>query len=139
MERYDAKLHEERNKSELKDKGCRRSTIKTAYGEVSYDRHVYQVRDDCGINHSMYLLDENLKLNRIGLISENDVKLLLSSITKVSYRNCAEKLSQTTGLSFSHVAVWNVIQALGDKLVHDEKKLVETGGDRRKLLSMTGD
>ena len=43
------------------------------------------------------------------------------------YRNCAEKLSLTTGLSISHAAVWNVIQALGDKLVHDEKELVETG------------
>ena len=37
------------------------------------------------------------------------------------------KLSQTTGLSISHAAVWNVIQALGDKPVHDEKELVETG------------
>ena len=46
---------------------------------------------------------------------------------EMSYRNCAEKLSQTTGLSISHAAVWNVIQALGDKLVHDEKELVETG------------
>ena len=45
----------------------------------------------------------------------------------MSYCNCAEKLSQTTGLSISHAAVWNVIQALGDKLVHDEKELVETG------------
>ncbi|WP_455017155.1 hypothetical protein [Oribacterium sinus] len=45
----------------------------------------------------------------------------------MSYRNCAEKLSQTTGLSISHAAVWNVIHALGDKLVHDEKELVETG------------
>ena len=127
MERYDGKLHEERNKSEFRDKGCRRSTIKTANGEVIYDRHVYQVRDDYGINRSVYLLDENLKLNRIGLISENCVELLLSSITEMSYRNCAEKLSQTTGLSISHAAVWNVIQALGDKLVLDEKELVETG------------
>ena len=45
----------------------------------------------------------------------------------MSYRNCAEKLSQTTGLYISHAAVWNVIQALGDKLVHDKKELVETG------------
>ena len=37
------------------------------------------------------------------------------------------KQSQTTGLSISHAAVWNVIHALGDKLVHDEKELVETG------------
>lgn len=28
---------------------------------------------------------------------------------EMSYRNCAEKLSQTTGLSISHAAVWNVI------------------------------
>ena len=31
------------------------------------------------------------------------------------------KQSQTTGLSISHAAVWNVIQAFGDKLVHDGK------------------
>ena len=28
---------------------------------------------------------------------------------------------------FLDAAVWNVIQDLGDKLVHDEKELVETG------------
>ena len=50
----------------------------------------------------------------------------------MSYRNCAEKLSQTTGLSISHAAVWNVIQALGDKLVHDEKELVGTGRNRKE-------
>ena len=55
MERYDGKLHEERNKSEFRDKGCRRSNIKTAYGEVSYDRHVYQVRDEKGLRR--YSLD----------------------------------------------------------------------------------
>ena len=49
------------------------------------------------------------------------------------------KLSQTTGLSISYAVVWNVIQALGDKLVHDENELVETGGNRRKLLSAAGD
>ena len=38
------------------------------------------------------------------------------------------KQSQTTGLSISHAAVWNVIQAFGDKLVHDGK-----------LLSIVGD
>ena len=58
MERYDAKLHEERDKSEFRDKGCRKSTIKTAYGEVSYDRHVYQVRDEKGLGR--YSLDEKV-------------------------------------------------------------------------------
>lgn len=126
LERYDESLHETRNKAELRDKGCRRSTIKTVYGEVSYDRHVYQTRDEYGVNHCVYLLDENLSLNRVGLISENYVELLISSITEMSYRNCAEKVSETTGLSISHTGVWNVIQALGEKLENDEKELVET-------------
>lgn len=125
LERYDQYLHETRNREELRDKGYRRSTIKTVYGEVSYDRHVYQTRDEYGINHCVYLLDENLKLNGIGLISENYVELLVSSITEISFRNCAKKTSETTGLPISHTGVWNIIQALGEKLENDEKELVE--------------
>lgn len=126
LEKYDKHLHATRDKSKFRDKGCRRSTIKTVYGEVSYDRHVYQARDEYGVSHCVYLLDENLNLNRIGLISENCVELLISSITEMSYRNCAEKISETTGLPISHTGVWNVIQALGEKLENDEKELVET-------------
>ena len=126
LEKYDQHLHATRDKSKFRDKGCRRSTIKTVYGEVSYDRHVYQARDEYGVSHCVYLLDENLNLNRIGLISENCVELLISSITEMSYRNCAEKISETTGLPISHTGVWNVIQALGEKLENDEKELVET-------------
>ena len=126
LEKYDQHLHETRNREEYRDKGRRRSTIKTVYGEVSYERHVYQTHDEYGINHCVYLLDENLSLNRIGLISENYVELLISSITEMSYRNCAEKVSKTTGLPISHTGVWNVIQELGEKLIKDEKELVET-------------
>ena len=62
-------------------------------------------------------------------LSKKSWKDMMASYMRkeMSYCNCAEKLSQTTGLSISHAAVWNVIQALGDKLVHDEKELVETG------------
>ena len=126
LEKYDKHLHETRNKSVYRDKGCRGTSIKTVYGEVAYERHVYQTRDEYGINHCVYLLDENLKLNSIGLISENYVELLISSITEMSYRNCAEKVSETTGLSISHAGVWNIIQALGEKLENDEKELVAT-------------
>lgn len=126
LEKYDKHLHETRNKSVYRDKGCRGTSIKTVYGEVVYERHVYQTRDEYGINHCVYLLDENLKLNSIGLISENYVELFISSITEMSYRNCAEKVSETTGLSISHAGVWNIIQALGEKLENDEKELVAT-------------
>ncbi len=131
LEKYDQHLHTTRNKSELRDKGCRRSTIKTVYGEVSYDRHVYQTCDEYGIRHYVYLLDDNLSLNRIGLISENYVELLISSITETSYRNCAERVSETTGLSISHTGVWNVIQTLGEKLEDDEKELIEADKNKK--------
>ena len=132
LERYDQHLHTIRDKSELRDKGCRKSTIKTVYGEVPYNRHVYQTCDEYGLKHCVYLLDENLSLNRIGLISENYVELLISSITETSYRNCAESLSETTGLPISHTGVWNVIQDLGEKIERDEKELVET--DKHKKI-----
>lgn len=131
LERYDQHLHTTRNKSELRDKGCRRSTIKTVYGEVSYARHVYQTCDEYGIKHYVYLLDDNLSLNRIGLISENYVELLISSITETSYRNCAERVSETTGLSISHTGVWNLIQTLGEKLENDEKELIEADKNKK--------
>ena len=131
LEKYDQHLHTTRNKSELRDKGCRRSTIKTVYGEVSYARHVYQTCDEYGIKHYVYLLDDNLSLNRIGLISENYVELLISSITETSYRNCAERVSETTGLSISHAGVWNVIQTLGEKLEEDEKELIEADKNKK--------
>jgi len=125
LEEYDRYLHETRDRAGCRDKGLRKTTIKTVYGEVTYKRHVYQVCDEYGIKHYVYLLDENLKLNGIGLISENIVELLVSSVTEMSYRNCAEKISETTGLPISHTAVWNIVQALGEKLENDEKELVE--------------
>ena len=37
-----------RDKSKYRDKGYRKTTIKTVYGEVEYKRHVYITKDDEG-------------------------------------------------------------------------------------------
>lgn len=126
LEAYDLELHKSRKKSAYRDKGKRSTSIKTVYGEVCYGRHVYQTRDEYGSSRCVYLLDENLKLNRIGLVSENCVEKMVSSITETSYRNCAANISKTTGLSISHTGIWNIAQSLGEKLENDEKELVET-------------
>ena len=125
LERYDKELHDSRDKSEFRDKGTRSTSVKTIYGNVPYSRYVYQTRDEYGTNHCVFLLDENLKLGGIGLISENYVEKLVSSITETSYRNCAEKLTETTGLPISHTGVWNIIQKLGEKLEKEEAELRE--------------
>ena len=125
LEAYDKYLHDTRDKKIYRDKGKRETTIKTVYGDVPYSRYVYQTRDEYGLSHSVYLLDENLKLDRIGLISENFAELLVSSVTDMSYRNCAAKATEMTGLTISHTGVWNIIQELGEKLEDEEKQLLE--------------
>ncbi len=125
LEEYDKRLKAERDRALYRDKGYRQTTVKTMFGEVVYRRTVYETFDEYGCKRYVYLLDENLKLDNIGLISENVVELMVSSITEMSYRNCAEKISEMTGQSISAMGVWNVIQSLGEKLTDEEDTLVK--------------
>lgn len=125
LERYDRMLMEERDKSRYRHKGSRQTTIKTVYGEVTYSRAVYGVTEEDGYRHYVYLLDETLELENIGLISTNMAELLVKGITELSYRECASKISEMTGQTISAMGVWNVIQALGEKVCEEEKVLVE--------------
>lgn len=125
MERYDRMLMEGRDKSRYRHKGFRQTTIKTVYGEVTYRRAVYGVTEEDGYRHHVYLLDETLELENIGLISTNMAELLVKGITELSYRECAAKISEMTGQTISAMGVWNVIQALGEKVCEEEKILVE--------------
>lgn len=126
LERYDQMLMRERDKSRYRHKGSRQTTIKTVYGEVTYSRVVYEVTEEDGTRHFVYLLDETLELENVGLISTNMAELLVKGITELSYRACAAKVSEMTGQSISAMGVWNVIQALGEKVCEEEKALVES-------------
>lgn len=122
LERYDQMLMEQRNKSYYRHKGLRQTTIKTVYGEVTYQRAVYETPNEDGTKRFVYLLDETLELDNVGLISTNMAELLVSGITEMSYRECAAKVSGMTGQSISAMGVWNVIQALGEKVCVEEKE-----------------
>ena len=125
LERYDRMLMEERDKSRYRHKGSRRTTIKTVYGEVSYRRAVYEAAGEDGTRHYVYLLDETLELENVGLISTNMAELLVKGITELSYRECASEVSRMTGQTISAMGIWNVIQSLGAKACKEEKQLVE--------------
>ena len=125
LERYDQMLMKERDKSRYRHKGLRQTTVKTVYGEVTYNRAIYEVIEDDGIKHFVYLLDETLELENIGLISTNMAELLVKGITEQSYRACAAQISETTGQTISAMGVWNVIQALGVKVCEAEKELTQ--------------
>lgn len=125
LERYDQMLMRERDKKKYRNKGTRQTTIKTIYGEVSYQRAVYEVTEGDGCRRFVYLLDETLELANVGLISTNMAELLVKGITEMSYRECAAKVSEMTGQTISAMGVWNVIQALGEKVCKEETQLTE--------------
>ena len=125
LEEYDQYLMNSRDRKTYRNKGKRQTTIKTVYGEVTYSRTVYEITDEYGTKRFVYLLDETLELENIGLISENYASMLVAGITEMSYRTCAEKMSRMTGQSISAMGVWNVIQALGGTVCEKEKELVK--------------
>ena len=125
LEQYDKQLKESRDRKVYRDKGYHRTTIKTVYGEVSYKRTVYETIDESGVKRHVFLLDETLSLENVGLISENYASLLVSEVTELSYRECAGKVTAMTGQSISAMGVWNVIQKLGEKVCREEKELVK--------------
>ena len=125
LERYDRMLMEGRDRKKYRHKGLRQTTVKTVYGEVTYHRAVYEATEEDGFKHYIYLLDETLQLGNVGLISTNMAELLVKGITQMSYRECAAKVSEMTGQAISAMGVWNVIQALGEKVCEEEAELVE--------------
>ena len=82
LEEYDKYLADTRDKSLYRDKGNRKTTIKTRFGEITYWRHVYRVvRDDGKVEH-VFLLDEVLELDQIGLISAGLAEQMVKGITE---------------------------------------------------------
>lgn len=125
LEKYDEYLMENRDKKAYRNKGKKRTTVKTVYGEVEYERRIYEVTREDGLHEFVFLLDEQLEISGVGLISMNMAEQMVSGITEMSYRQTAEKVTEMTGQSISAMGVWNVIQSLGEKVCEEEKQLVE--------------
>lgn len=128
LKRYLEKLDEElsltRNKQVYRHKGIRKRTIKTLMGEVEISRRIYQVTNKEGVVEHRYLLDETMGMKVIGSISANLVERIAQDITKTSYRNVAESISQLTNQPISHTGVWNIVQEIGQRQKESEQNLV---------------
>lgn len=125
LERYDDYLMITRDKKAYRNKGLRKTTIKTVFGEVEYSRRVYETAREDGLKEYVFLLDEQLHIPGVGLISENLADQMVAGITEMSYRECAAKVTEMTGQTISPMGVWNTIQALGEKVCEEENKLVK--------------
>lgn len=123
LEALDKKLEEERDRSKYRHKGTRQTSVKTLMGEVEFSRVVYKHVDDEGNKSYIYLLDQLLGFDTIGLISTNLAEKIVENASITSYRNAADNITELTGQSISHGGVWNVVQALGQKVREDEEEL----------------
>ena len=133
LERNDKELADSRDKQKYRDKGVRKTTIKTVYGDVEYARRVYETRNEDGKKIYVYLLDEAMKMDKIGLISTNLAEKIVMTVTEVSYRTTADTINSTCGQCISHGGVWNLIQRLGERICDEEDYTVkEMNADQSK-------
>ena len=125
LESYDKELGESRDTKKYRGKGKRKTSIKTVYGTVEYERTVYRNVLENVERAYVYLLDEAMQMDKIGLISTNLAEKLAMTVTESPYRVTAEIINSTCGQSISAGGVWNVIQRLGERISEEEEYAVK--------------
>ena len=129
LEEYDKKMMDSRDTKVYRHKGKETTTVKAKTGLVEYTRTKYITKDEEGKNKCVYLTDELLNIKEMGQVSGGIIELVVKNISEVSYRVCAEMINNMTGLSISGVAVWNIVQKLGEEIKEYEKEKVEAYQD----------
>jgi len=131
LEKWDAELSRERDRSIYRHKGKRRRTLKTVMGEVEYDRAVYETVDESGRKCSVYLLDEALGLSGSGFLSGVLTEQIVRTACDSSFRETSRQISALTGQTISHTAAWNVVQSVGKQLDHAEEQAAQRAASRQ--------
>lgn len=125
LESYDNELASVRDRTKYRDKGKRSTTIKTVYGEVEYQRRVYQTFLEDGKKAHIHLLDEAMQMDKIGLISTNLAEKIAMTVTESPYRVTSDIINSTCGQNISAGGVWNLIQRLGERINEEEAYMVK--------------
>lgn len=125
LESYDKELAENRDKKQYRNKGKRQTSIKTVYGEVEYSRNVYRTKTADGQAAHVFLLDQAMQMDKIGLISTNLAEKIALTVTESPYRVTADMITSTCGQSISAGGVWNMMQRLGERIAEEESHAVE--------------
>lgn len=125
LESYDKELAASRDTRQYRDKGSRKTSIKTVYGDVEYRRKVYRTSLENGETAYVYLLDEAMQMDKIGLISTNLAEKIAMTVTESPYRVAADTISSTCGQNISAGGVWNIMQRLGERISEEEEHAVK--------------
>ncbi len=120
LEKIDTDLAGNRDKKQLRDKGRRKTTVKTIYGEVEYKRHMYK---NLATGETVYLVDKNLLIKKTGLLSENLTEKIICAASETSYRQASRIISEISGQNISHAAVWKAVNNVGTELTEKQAAL----------------
>lgn len=84
--------------------------------------YIYQTTNEEGHKAFVYLLDEAVKMDKIGLISTNLAEKIASCVTENPYRVTAKIISGTSGQRISHGGVWKLAQKIGERVTEEEEQ-----------------
>lgn len=115
LETRDQELMQARDKRRYRSKGKQQTSIKTKLGAIEYSRNVYVDNAVSDGIKCVHLLDEELGIEKIGLIAREMCEIAAESACESTYRAAARTITETTGLSISHQSVWNIVQRMGQQ------------------------
>ncbi len=122
LESYDRKLMKSRDSKKYRHKGLRTTHVNTVMGEIKFKRAMYEIKED-GVTKTVYLLDEKLKINVEGNVSNNLVEKVIEVVPITdSYRKAETVIEETSNTSISHEKIRNIIVKIGDKITSKEKE-----------------
>ena len=130
LEASDAMFLADRDSKKYRNKGFRKTCIKTLMGDVEYQRRVYEDLAAEGKSKTVYLLDEALKIEKVGLVTAALCKKVTEITCESTYRAASRQISASRGQRLSHQAIWNLTQKLGIKqvlLTERNAELAEAG------------
>ena len=136
LEKWDKELCQARDKIIYRNKGKRKTVIKTVMGEVEYFRTMYEIKSEDGTIKRLYLLDEAMGIKGSGHMSELFSNMITKAVCESPYREAARSISELTGQTISHTAAWNVAQEVGnhiEKQENEKAKLAENNSGKGEI------
>ena len=123
-----------RGKQKYRHKGLRKTSINTITGEIEYKRAIYEVVED-DVRKTVYLLDEQLQINKDGKVSSNLVEKVIEVVPITdSYRKVEIVIAETTNTSLSYEKIRKMIINIGDKITNKEKEERKLS-DKKQLIA----
>ena len=115
LEERDAEILARRDKARFRCKGLQKTSVKTSMGILDLTRRVYVDTSVTEGVRCVCLLDEEMKIEKIGLTEKALCEEAAALACVTSYRNAAEILTANSAVSVSAMGLWNIVQALGEK------------------------